>query len=171
MDGRGQPGRFWVYEDIFTTDFPGEPFQSWKKNIKWNDWQIPIGRGKGNICLCNLYLLAVLFVLPAPLSFTGEFLVNFFLWQIFFLHEIPKCSCWLCDAEKDILTWLLDRFSSQRSHQPSLQPRDTTDHTWRGNLLLLNLLVVFIHGTNINLSQAMKIKIKCYDSSSFSLSL
>lgn len=29
---------------------------------------------------------------------------------------------------------------------------DTTDHIWRGKLLVLNLLVVFIDGTKINLS-------------------
>lgn len=43
-EGR-QAGRLWAYEGIFTTDFPGEPFRSWK-NSKWTDWQIPTGRDK-----------------------------------------------------------------------------------------------------------------------------
>lgn len=58
---------------------------------------------------------------PSPLL-DREFLANFFLWQIFFLPEIGSVFLLAYDAEKDILTRLLDRFSSQSSHQSSLQP-------------------------------------------------
>lgn len=56
---------------------------------------------------------------PSPLQ-AREFLANSFLWQIFFLPEIGSVFllaiwCW----EIYILTWLLHRFSSQRSHQSS----------------------------------------------------
>lgn len=127
MYGRGQSGKLWVYEDISTTDFPGEPFQSWKKNIKWTDWQTPTGRGKGNICLSNLYSLKMFFVLPASFSFTGDrALTKLTNLLTNYLISWDRVSALVGPVTLRKMYWphfecfLKVRFSSWRSHQSSV---------------------------------------------------
>lgn len=138
----------WVYEDIFTTDFPGEPFQSWKKNVKWTEWQIPTDRGKGNICLPNLYLLKLFFVLQASLSFAGYRaptklfpLTNYLLSKggvsvLVGLVMLRK----ICDFQRFLKNGF--HHTGVTSHQ--FNQVDTMDHIWRGNLLEYRIYYYFL---------------------------
>lgn len=94
-DYREKSSKHWVYEDMFPTDCPGEPFQSWKENVKWTDSQIPVDGCESNICLSNLCSLKQCFVFRGIShvfrmwsSHKKELSAYATFWQVYFLSWV-----------------------------------------------------------------------------------